>query len=97
MIRHVVLAKFKTGYDAAEVRRLQDGFRALNCPGTVRYTVGSDAGLREGNWDFAIVADFEDAAAFRGYDEDAAHGELRSRLSLFVEQAARVQFEVPQS
>ncbi|KWX68109.1 Dabb family protein [Mycobacterium sp. NAZ190054] len=95
MIRNVVLAKLKTGYDAAEVERVQDGLRALNCPGTVRYTVGTDAGLRDGNWDFVIVADFEDVTAYRGYDEDAAHNELRARLAPFVEQIARAQFEVP--
>ncbi|PRC41500.1 stress protein, partial [Mycobacterium sp. ITM-2017-0098] len=73
MIRNVVLAKLKTGYDAAEVEAIQDGLRGLDLPGTVRYTVGTDAGLRDGNWDFVIVADFEDVVAYRGYDDDAAH------------------------
>ena len=95
MIRNVVLAKLTAGYDTAEVDRIQNGLRALNCPGTVRYTVGTDAGLREGNWDFVIVADFEDVAAYRGYDEDPAHNELRSRLAPFIEQIARAQFEIP--
>lgn len=97
MIRNVVLAKLKDGYDTAEVERIQTGLRALNCPGTVRYTAGTDAGLRDGNWDFVIVADFEDVAAYRGYDEDAAHNELRARLAPFVEQIARAQFEIPAS
>ena len=96
MIRNVVLAKLKTGYDAAEVAAIQDGLRSLDLPGTVRYTVGSDAGLRDGNWDFVIVADFEDVAAYRGYDDDAAHNALRARLAPFVEQIARAQFEIPQ-
>lgn len=65
MIRNVVLAKLKTGYDAAEVEQIQDGLRNLDCPGTRHYTVGTDAGLRDGNWDFVIVADFEDTAAYR--------------------------------
>ena len=97
MIRNVVLAKLKDGYDTAEVERIQTGLRALNCPGTVRYTAGTDAGLRDGNWDFVIVADFEDVAAYRGYDEDATHNELRARLAPFVEQIARAQFEIPAS
>ncbi|MCH9730506.1 MAG: Dabb family protein [Actinomycetia bacterium] len=95
MIRNVVLAKLKTGYDAAEVERIQQGLRELNCPGTRRYTVGSDAGLREGNWDFVIVADFEDTAAYQGYDGDAAHNELRARLAPMIDQVARAQFELP--
>ena len=97
MIRNVVLAKLKTGYDVAEVEQIQHGLRNLNCPGTLRYTVGSDAGLREGNWDFVIVADFEDAASYQGYDEDAEHNRLRSRLAPFIDQVARAQFEIPAS
>ena len=97
MIRNVVLAKLKTGYDAAEVATLQDGLRELSCPGTLSVTVGTDAGLRDGNWDFVIVADFEDAAAYRGYDEDVEHNKLRARLAPMVEQIARAQFEVPAS
>lgn len=94
MIRNVVLAKLKTGYDTAEVEWIQDGLRNLNCPGTRRYTVGPDAGLRDGNWDFVIVADFEDVAAYRGYDEDAAHNALRARLGPMIEQIARAQLEI---
>ncbi|MDZ4236390.1 MAG: Dabb family protein [Dietzia sp.] len=97
MIRKVVLAKLKTGYDAAEVEQIQDGLRNLGCPGTRHYTVGTDAGLRDGNWDFVIVADFEDIAAYRGYDEDAEHNELRARLAPFIDQVARAQFELPDS
>ncbi|HEY9263277.1 MAG TPA: Dabb family protein [Mycobacterium sp.] len=97
MIRNVVLAKLKTGYDTAEVESIQEGLRNLNCPGTRNYTVGTDAGLRDGNWDFVIVADFEDTAAYRGYDEDAEHNRLRARLAPFIDQVARAQFELPDS
>ncbi|PWQ89258.1 stress protein [Enterococcus faecium] len=95
MIRSVVLAKLKAGYDAAELSSIQDGLRNLNTPGTVRYTIGIDAGLRDGNWDYVIVADFEDVDSYRNYDEDAAHKALRARLAPFVEQIARAQFEIP--
>lgn len=95
MIRNVVLAKLKAGYDVAEVDAIQDGLRTLNLPGTVRYTVGFDAGLRDGNWDFVIVADFSDVASYREYDDDAAHNALRARLAPFVDQIARAQFEIP--
>jgi hypothetical protein len=91
----VVLAKLKTGHDAAEVADIQHGLRSLNCPGTVQYTIGSDAGLRDGNWDFVIVADFADEQAYRGYDEDAEHNRLRARLAPMVDQIARAQFIVP--
>ncbi|BBY31209.1 Dabb family protein [Mycolicibacterium sediminis] len=95
MIRNVVMAKLVADHDVDEVASIQDGLRNLDLPGTLRYTVGSDAGLREGNWDFVIVADFADVDAYRAYDADAAHNELRARLAPMVEQIARAQFELP--
>ena len=41
----------------------------------------------------AIVADFEDEAAYRGYDQDAEHNRLRGLLAAHSERVARVQFE----
>jgi Stress responsive A/B Barrel Domain len=95
MIRNVVLVKLKAEHDATEVADIQDGFRSLDCPGTLSYTIGDDLGLRDGNWDFAIVADFEDADAYRAYDQDAEHNRVRARLAPIAEQIARTQFELP--
>ena len=95
MIRNVVLVRLKPGRDAAEIADIQDDFRRLNCPGTLSYTIGSDLGLREGNWGFAIVADFTDTDAYRNYDLDPAHNQARARLSQHAEEIARAQFEVP--
>ncbi|MGI8751397.1 MAG: Dabb family protein [Acidimicrobiales bacterium] len=95
MIRNVVMVHLKADHDRAEVADLMDRFVALDCPGTVAYTIGADAGLREtGNWSFAIVADFVDADAYRAYDADEEHNRLRGRLVPMVEQIARVQFEL---
>ena len=57
--------------------------------------IGDDLGLREGNWSFAIVADFTDTAAYRAYDQDPAHNQARAALIPMTEQIARIQFEVP--
>ncbi|TRW77006.1 Dabb family protein [Mycolicibacterium sp. 018/SC-01/001] len=95
MIRNVVLAKLTDGYDAAELAQIQQGLRNLNCAGTVQYSIGTDAGLRDGNWDFVIVADFADVQSYRAYDADAEHNALRARLAPMVEQIARAQFEIP--
>lgn len=95
MIRNVVMVHLKPDHDRDEVAELMNAFRALDCPGTVSYTIGADARLREsGNWSFAIVADFVDADAYRGYDADEEHNRLRGRLAPMVDQIARVQFEV---
>ena len=95
MIRNVVLVRLKPSADPAEVADIQEDFRRLDCPGTLSYTIGDDLGLRAGNWSFAIVADFTDADAYRGYDLDEAHNRARARIAPLAEEIARAQFEVP--
>lgn len=95
MVRNVVMVHLKPGYDPAGLAELQAGFLSLNCPGTLSYTIGDDLGLRAGNWTFAIVADFVDADAYRGYDLDQRHNGLRAQLAPQAEQIARLQFEIP--
>ena len=92
MIRNVVMVKLRPDHDPDWLNGLLGRFQALNVPGTVAYTVGTDLGLREGGWSFAIVADFVDADAYRRYDLDAAHNALRAELAPHAEQIARVQF-----
>lgn len=94
MIRNVVMVKLRADSNSDDVASLRKQFQALNCPGTVSYTIGPDAGLREGNWSFAIVADFVDTEAYRGYDNDDEHNRLRAKLAPMAEQIARVQFEI---
>ena len=95
MIRNIVLVKLKPGQDPAVVAKAQQAFLDLNCPGTLSYVIGDDLGLREGNWSFAIVADFTGAEAYRAYDQDPAHNQARAGLIPLTEQIARVQFEMP--
>lgn len=94
MIRNIVMVRLRADHDRAEMADLMDRFRTLNCPGTLSYTLGADAGLRAGNWSFAIVADFVDANAYRGFDADEEHNRLRGRLGPMTEEIARVQFEL---
>jgi quinol monooxygenase YgiN len=97
MIRNVVLVRLKPGQDATAVAEIQEGLRNLDCPGTLSYTVGDDLGLREGNWSFAIVADFADEDSYQAYDQDAEHNRIRARIAAMAEQIARAQFQVPLS
>ncbi|RJQ74701.1 Dabb family protein [Pseudonocardiaceae bacterium YIM PH 21723] len=94
MLRNVVMVKLKPEHDPVWAAEMRAKFAALDCPGTVSYTIGPDAGLREGNWTYAIVADFTDVAAYQGYDQDAEHNRLRAELAPMVEQISRVQFEI---
>lgn len=77
------------------MRKAQQAFLDLDCPGTLAYVIGDDLGLRDGNWSFAIVGDFTDADAYTAYDRDAAHNEARAGLAPLTEEIARVQFEMP--
>lgn len=94
MIRNVVMVKLRADHDPEAVSGLQREFRSLNIPGTLSYTIGSDLALKDGNWSFAIVADFDDVAAYRTYDLDQKHNDLRAQLAPMAEAVARVQFEL---
>lgn len=52
-----------------------DGLSTM--PGLVpeirNYSIGSDAGLVEGNFDVVVVADFDDVAGFDAYSANSAH------------------------
>lgn len=86
--------KLKDGYDEAALARAESGMRALSTPGLLRMTMGPDAGLREGNWDYGFVIDLEDREAYRIYNEDAEHNRLRAELAQLAEQIVRCQFEL---
>ena len=58
-------------------------------------SLGDDLGLCEGNWGFAIVADFTDAEAYPAYDQDPVHNHARAGLIPLTERIARIQFEMP--
>lgn len=92
MIRNVVTVKVRDGYDEAWLADLLRRFQTLNTPGTIAYTIGRDAGLRDGGWTFAIVSDYADAEAYRRYDADEEHNALRAELAPHAEQVSRVQF-----
>jgi stress responsive alpha/beta barrel protein len=78
VIRHVVVFRWKSGTTPAQLDALE---RALaEMPKRVsqirRYRFGRDAGLAQGNFDFAVVADFDDADGWRAYWADAFHQRL---------------------
>ena len=62
---------FRLKEDAPEgtLESLSEGLSVLaqSISAISTYSYGRDLGLREGNYDFAVVADFENAKAFAGY------------------------------
>jgi hypothetical protein len=75
MIRHVVVFRWKPeatedqkARAAAEVARLP-----AIVPSILGFAIGADAGIDEGNAEFAVTADFEDEAGYLAYRNDPTH------------------------
>lgn len=102
MIRNVVVGRLRPAADPAQgaadaalLREGLDGIAALRFPGLLAMEAGCDLGLRDGGWSFAITNDWQDADAYRRYDQDEEHNRLRREIFARVcQDIARVQFEV---
>jgi len=85
--------------DATDVQRAGalEGIRALPdaIPEVQALRAGPDAGLGEGNFDLAVVADFESADAYGIYAKHPAHLEMLAALvkPILADRAA-VQYEL---
>ncbi len=97
MIRHVVLFTWDDGMTPALERQLVAELTALGpkLAGLRSYHAGPDAGLVEGNFDFAVVADFDNADSYLAYRGNAEHQEIIGRISgPHVQSRASVQYEI---
>lgn len=96
MLRHCVLFRWAEPPSTDVLAEIEACLRGLvaNIPEIRSYRYGADACLVEGNWDFAVVADFDDAGGYRAYLEHPAHTEALYQLfrPLIADRAA-VQFE----
>jgi hypothetical protein len=58
------------------------------------YRFGEDVGINEGNFDFVVTADFDDAAGYLSYRDHPDHRKVVAELlGPFVTKRAAVQFE----
>jgi hypothetical protein len=95
VIRNVVLAKLKPGVSERDLETMLTALRGIRTPGLLSMTVGRDLGLRDGNWDIAVVTDLADEESYRNYDADAEHNRVRRDVvAPFVEGVVRCQFDV---
>jgi hypothetical protein len=73
--RHVVLFRWREDATAEQTRTLEDRLNEL--PGVIpelrSYSIGGDAGINDGNFDFAVVADFADRDAYLVYRDHPTH------------------------
>ena len=97
MLRHVVLFKLKEDAPKGTLALLKDELGALSksIPEIRAYDYGSDLGLRDGNFDLCLVAQFDDAEAFNRYVIHPDHQRFVSDcLTPVAADRVAVQFEV---
>lgn len=96
MIRHVVLFRWVPEATQEQKERVASELRRLPSvvPSLRAYHVGSDVGVNQGNFEFAVAADFDDVDGYLAYRD---HPEHRAIISQFIQpiagQRAAVQFE----
>jgi Stress responsive A/B Barrel Domain len=96
MIRHTVL--FKWSEQATEEQKQEAYGQLAKLPSLVpsvrAFASGTDAGLNQGNFDFAVTADFDDEAGYLAYRDDPGHRDIIARfiVPILAERAA-IQFE----
>ena len=97
MIRHIAMFTFKPEARETASQSLEEGLFLLAQTITeiAAYTYGSDLGLRDGNYDFAVVADFENEQDFKTYADHPAHQAfIRDRVVPVLAGRVSVQFEI---
>ncbi|MBX7160901.1 MAG: Dabb family protein [Acidimicrobiia bacterium] len=95
MLRHVVVFTWTSDAGADAKRAVAEALAAL--PATVTtirdYRFGSDAGVNEGNCDFAVVADFDDVDGYLIYRDHPAHQRvIRDLIAPILANRHAVQF-----
>lgn len=95
-LTHVAVFTWKPGTTDQQLQALRDGLAAL--PGLIPeirgFRFGADAGLREGNADFAVVAEFDSPEGYRAYGAHPDHRDLLDRLiQPIVDRRTSLQFE----
>lgn len=97
MIRHVVVFRWKTDTAPEAVEAVRAALVGLpaQIPAIRRYEHGVDAGLAEGNFDYAVVADFDDRDAFVEYRDHPRHRAVITELiAPHIAERVAVQYEL---
>ena len=95
MLRHVAVFQWAEGTTTEQVAALCDALGRLPdvIPELRRYRFGADAGLVEGNWDFAVVADLDDVEGWRAYLGNPDHrAVLDTHVRPLLGRRAAIQF-----
>jgi hypothetical protein len=96
MLRHVVLFTWRPEATEERLQTVVTELRKL--PGVIAeiraYEVGPDARINRGNFDFAVVADFDDRDAYLIYRNHPAHrAVVEEHITPIAATRAAVQYE----
>jgi hypothetical protein len=89
--------RFRPETTPADVAAIVAGLNGLPAaiPAIAAYRFGADLGINDGNFDFAVVADFADTDAYLVYRDHPAHQALiTERIAPHVAARAAVQFDL---
>ena len=96
MFRHVVIFRWNESSTPAHRAELEAALSGLPevIPELRGYHVGADAGINPGNADFAVVAEFDDAAGYLAYRDHPEHTRIITELiAPYVDTRSVVQFD----
>jgi hypothetical protein len=96
MLRHVALFRWSPSTTTADIAAVSTALSAL--PDSIReiamYRFGPDAGINEGTFDFAVVADFASLDDYLVYRDHPTHkAVLAERIAPHLADRAAVQYE----
>lgn len=98
-IRHIVLFRFKPSVTADQKDRLAESILALGHQvDTVRsMSVGADLGAYPGNYEFAVVVDFDDEAGLKVYNTHPDHLRMAQPTLDLVDDIAVLDYALPEA
>ena len=96
--RHVVLLRWADGLPDDHVEQVRSGLDALpsQIPQIRSFLHGSDVGVSEGNYDYIVVADFDNVGDWRAYRDHPAHLLfVEEHITGKVKDRAAIQYQTP--
>ena len=99
MIRHVVMFQWSPDATDEQIQTMVERLAELPSliPTVRNYTFGPDVAVNEGNFDFAIVGDFDSVDDYVVYRDHPAHQAfIRECIAPIRTTRAAVQFPLPQ-
>jgi hypothetical protein len=96
MIRHIVLFRWKEDATDAQKKRAANEVATLPSlvPSVRAFACGEDVGINQGNYDFGVTADFEDAGGYVAYRDNPDHRAMvDAHILPIVAERAAIQFQ----